>query len=77
MVRHPNTGLNLLMTGSDRLDGGTDTPVVSQRSEAGSGKLGVKACRGKYDMWYEWVVKTLLSLCMSVGRSFAEHLDMP
>ena len=77
MVRHPNTGLNLLMTGTDRLDGGTGTPGVSQRSEAGRGKLVAKTGRGKYDMWYDWVVKALLSSCMSVGRSLAERHDMP
>ena len=65
------------MAGADRLDGGTGTPAVSQRSEVGRGKLGAKAGRGKYDMWYEWVVKALLSSCMSVGRSFAERPDMP
>ena len=74
MVRHPITGLNLLMTGTDRLDGGTDTSGVSQRSETGRGKLGAKGGRGKYDMWYDCVVKALLSSCMSVGRSFAERL---
>jgi hypothetical protein len=28
MVRHPSTGLNLLMTGTDRLDGGGTLVVV-------------------------------------------------
>jgi hypothetical protein len=31
------------MGGADLLDGGTDTPAVSQRSEAGQGILCVKA----------------------------------
>jgi hypothetical protein len=35
MVRHPSTGQNLLMSGTDRLNGGTDTPTISQRSESG------------------------------------------
>ena len=76
-VRHPNTGLTLLMTGTDLLDGDTGPSTISQRSEAGRVKLGVKSGRGKYDMWYDWVVKALLSSCMSVGRSFAERPDMP
>ena len=67
----------LLMAGADRLGGGTGTPVVSQRSEAGQGILGSKAGRGKYDMWYDWVVKALVSSCMSVGRPLAERLDLP
>ena len=67
----------LLMTGTDRLRGDTDTPVVSQRSEVGQGILGIKAGRGKYDMWYDWVVKALVSSCMSVGRPLTEHLDLP
>ena len=75
-VHHPSTGLNLLMTGVDLLDGGTGPHVISQRSEAGRSKLGAKSGRDKYDMWYDWVVKTLLSSCMSVGRSFVERPDM-
>jgi hypothetical protein len=39
---------NLLMAGSNRLGGGTGTPVVSQRSESGQGILGVKAGRGVF-----------------------------
>ena len=46
-------------------------------SESGRVKLGVKSGRGKYDVWYDWVVKALLSSYMSVGRSFAERPDMP
>ncbi len=52
----------LLMTGTDRLGGDTGTPVVSQRSEAGQGILGSKVGRGKYGMWYDWVVKSLISV---------------
>ena len=48
------------MTGSDRLGGDTVTPVVSQRSETGEGILGRKSGRGKYGVWYDWVVKTLM-----------------
>ena len=44
--------MNLLMTGTDLLDGGTDTTTVSQRSEEGQGILCVKEGIGKYDMWY-------------------------
>ena len=57
----------LLMEGDDRLGGGTDTPVVSQRSEVGEGILGIEGGRGKYDMWYDWVVKSIVSSFMSVG----------
>ena len=71
---------SLLMVVVDRLGRVTDTTVVSQRSEVGQGILGSKTGRGKYDMWwYDWVVKTLLSSCMSVGRfglSLTEHHDM-
>ena len=42
MVHHPNTGLNLLMSGTDLLDGHTDTPVVSSRSEPEQGILYTK-----------------------------------
>ena len=27
-------------------------------------------------MWYDWVVKALVSSCMSVGRPLAERLDL-
>ena len=54
---HPRVGQNLLMAGTDRLDGGTDTSVVSQRSESGQGILTVKVGRGKYDV----VCKTVMS----------------
>ena len=66
----------LLMSGVDRLGGDTETPVVSQRSEAGHGILRNKAGRGKYDMWYDWVVKLLVSSCMSVGSPLTERLDL-
>ena len=55
MVRHPSTGWNLLMAGVDRLDGGTGTPVVSQRSESGQGILGAKEGRGMW-LWSAVVV---------------------
>jgi hypothetical protein len=32
--------------------------------------------RGKYDMWHDSVVKTLLSSCMSVGVALTEHRDI-
>ena len=66
----------LMMGGVDRLSGGTGTPVLSQRSERETGVLGSKTCRGKYDMWYDWVVKTLVSSCMSVRLTLTEHLDL-
>ncbi len=47
----------LLMSGADRLGGDTDTPLVSQRSEVGQGMFGSTGGRGKYDMWYDFVVK--------------------
>ena len=50
----------LLMTSTDRLGGDTGTPVVSQRSEGGEGILEIKSGRGKYDMWYDWVVKEIV-----------------
>ena len=65
MVRHPSTGQNLLMAGADRHNGGTGTPVVSQRSESGQGILGPKEGRG---MWvWSAVVLAVLSSRMSVG----------
>ncbi len=48
------------MTSTDRLGGDTGTPVVSQRSEGGEGILEIKSGRGKYDMWYDWVVKEIV-----------------
>ena len=48
MVRHPITGWNLLMARADRLDGGTGTSEVSQRSESGQGILSPKEGSG---MW--------------------------
>ena len=64
---HPRVGQNLLITGNDRLGGGTSTSVVSQQSESEQGILGTKGGRGKYDMLYE----TLLSSCICRCR------DMP
>jgi hypothetical protein len=48
-------------TGGDRLDGDTDTSVVSQRSESGQGILDVKSGRGKYDVLYDVVCKSVMS----------------
>jgi hypothetical protein len=45
-----------MMEGVDRLDGGTGTSPVSQRSEGGQGKLDTSGGRRKYDIWYDWVV---------------------
>jgi hypothetical protein len=59
---------------SNGLSCSTGPPAISQRSEAGRGKLRSKSGRGKYDLCYDWVVKALLSSCMSVRRSFAEHV---
>ena len=73
MVHHPRTGWNLLMTGSDLLDGDTDTPVVSQRSESGSGILGVKEGRSTW-LW-SVVVVVLLSHMSVVGFSLAGRHD--
>ena len=55
VTRSNNPRQNLLMTGTDRLDGGVDTSVVSQRSESGQGILTTKAGRGKYDVLYDVV----------------------
>ena len=66
----------LLIPGTDRLGGGKWTPVVSQRSEVGQGILGIKAGRGKYDMWYDWVVTALLSSCMSFVASLTFHASL-
>ena len=74
-VRHPSTGLNLLMAGADLLDGGTCTPAVSQRSEAGQGILCAKEGIGKYHMWYGVVCKAVMSSCMSAGCSLAGGRD--
>ena len=56
MVCHPNTGLNLLIEGTDLLDG-AQAPTTSQRSEGGRGILCDKEGIGKYDMWYGVVCK--------------------
>jgi hypothetical protein len=58
------------MAGADRLGGGTGTPVVSQRSEAGQGILVAKSGRGKYDVLYDVVCKAVMSF-MSSGCSLA------
>ena len=74
-VRHPSTGLNLLMAGVDLLDGGTGRPPISQRSEGGRGILCVKEGIGKYDMWYGVVCKVVMSSCMSAGCSLTGGRD--
>ena len=66
MVCHPSTGLNLLMSGTDLLDGDTVTPEVLQRSESGQGILGVKGGRGGMLLWSA-VVMVVLSSHMSTG----------
>ncbi len=50
--------IHLLMTVTDLLDGGTDTPDISQRSEVGRGILCSKEDIGKHDMWYGVVCKS-------------------
>ena len=67
MVRHPSTGWNLLMAGADRLDGDTDTAVVSQRSESGQGILGAKEGRGML-VWSAVVVAVLSSAQCAMPR---------
>ena len=44
-----------------RLDGGTDTPMVSQRSESRRGILVANAGRSKYDVLYAVVCKAVMS----------------
>ena len=51
MVHHPRTGWNLLMTGDDLLGGGTETPVVSRRSDGGQVTLYQRR-----HMWVWYVV---------------------
>jgi len=43
------------------------TDVYGTLMMTGADRLG-KVGKGKYDMWYDWVVKTVVSSCMSVGR---------
>ena len=71
LVLHPITGLNLLIEGTDLLDGDTDTSTVSQRSESGQRILCDKEDIGKYDMWYGVVCQSVMSSCMSVTTGFA------
>ena len=65
MVRNTSTGWNLLVPGTDLLNGGTGTPVVLQRSESGQGILGVKGGRGMW-LWSGVVVAVLShnSVCL-------------
>ena len=53
---------------TDRLNGYTDTTVVSKRSECGEGILSVKTGRGEYDLLYDVVWKGVMSF-MSVNYS--------
>jgi hypothetical protein len=63
-----------MMGGTDRLNGGTGTTSVSQRSESGQGILDVKEGRG---MWvWSTVVLSVLSSCMPAGGcSLTERHD--
>jgi hypothetical protein len=74
MVHHPRMGQNLLMTGGDRLNGGTGTPPVSQRSESGEGILGAKEGRGMW-VWSAVVLAVLSSLMSAGGCSLTGHRD--
>ena len=74
MVRYPNTGWNLVMTGTDRLDGGTGTSVVSQRSESGQGILSAKEGRGMW-LWSDVEVEVLSSHMTTGDCSLAGHRD--
>jgi len=71
MVRHPNTGQNLLMAGADLLDAPTDT-AVSQRSEGGQGIMCAKEGIG---MWYGVVCNGVMSCCMSAVFSLPGGRD--
>ena len=53
-----------MRAGTDRLDGGTGTPVVSQRSESGQAILSVKEGSGMW-LWSD-VEVVVLSSHMSV-----------
>ena len=64
------------VSGVDRLDGVTDTPVVSQRSESGQGILTVKTGRGKYVELYDVVSKSVMSF-MSVDCSLTVLRNTP
>ena len=70
---HPRDGQNLLMSCVDRLDVGTDTTVVSQRSESGQGIPGTKTGRV---MWLLYVVEVVvLSSHMMSVLSLTGHRD--
>jgi hypothetical protein len=73
MVRHPNTGQNLLMTGADLLE----TPIgttVEQRSEGGQGILGSKEGKGMW-VWSGMVLAVLSSHMSAGGYSLAGRRD--
>jgi hypothetical protein len=73
MVRHPSTGQNLLMTGTDLLDAPTGTPVT-QRSEGGQGILGVTEGKGMW-VWSAMVLAVLSSRMWAGGCSLAGRRD--
>ncbi len=73
MFLHPITGQNLLMSGTDLLNGVTDT-TVSQLSDTGQGIMCVKEGIGKYDMWYGVVCNPVMS-CTSVVFSLVGGRD--
>ena len=62
------------MAGADRLDRGTGTPVISQRSESGQGILVAKAGRveydASYDASYDVVCKAVMSFMSPAGFFF-------
>jgi hypothetical protein len=79
MVWVPGTDVNvpsLLMTGTDLLDGDTNTPLVS-RSETGRRIMCVKEDIGKYGMWcgvvvvyYESIKRKLKLRCIYECRCY-------
>jgi hypothetical protein len=73
MVCHPNTELNLLIEGTDLLDG-AQTSTTSQRPERGRGILCVKEGIGKYDMWYGVVCKFSSNSNFSFSLSFQRDI---
>jgi hypothetical protein len=73
MVRYPITEQNLMMTGDDLLDTPTGT-VVTQRSEAGQGLLGVKEGKGMW-VWSDMVLPVLSSRMSVGGYSLAGRHD--
>jgi hypothetical protein len=62
------------MAGADRLNGGTGTPAVSQRSESGQGILGAKEGTGMW-VWSAVVLAVLSSRMSAGGCSLAGRRD--